>query len=235
MYVEFLVIVVSVILLIIVFIVRYIFKDLRLRLICEENRNSSLREKNRVLIECNSDYKHQEENYAMSMKNLENALKNKSKDSEYRYISIFMLSEGQKIVVSFDKEYIYDLEYFKQKVDCRKEDYISRINLRCTCFVDGNIVHDLLTMNSIMKGSSVAIIDIIDCGRYKDRGIGTCIMTSLCDVLKELQVEELRAKLSPVDYKVKDKLYHFYSVLNGFEIVKDIQENKWGLAVKKLI
>jgi hypothetical protein len=41
-------------------------------------------------------------------------------------------------------------------------------------------------------------------------------------------------RLSPVDYERKDKLYHFYRDIFGFEIVKEVTKQKWGFFKKEL-
>lgn len=167
----------------------------------------------------------------LSVTNLKNALSFKPLQDGKRHIDVYTLDEGQEIVVIFDEIYRYKMEYFEQNPLCKKEPYIKSINLRCMTFIDGT-THDPILLDTIGINNKFAIIDPIDCGKHKGRGLGTCVIQSLSRILKQMNVKELRASLSINDYHKKDKLYNFYIDNNGFELINELTEDSWGLVIK---
>lgn len=170
----------------------------------------------------------------LSATNLMNALSFKPLKDGKRYVDVYTLEDGQQIVIIFDEEWTYTIEYFDQQPLCEKEPYIQSRELHCMAFIDGK-TFDPILLRPIYKEYNSAVIDPIDCGRYKGRGLGTCVIKSLVKILKEINVTELRASLSTVDYHKKEKLYNFYINRNGFELVRELTENSWGLVIKKIM
>ncbi len=196
--------------------------------------NNFLREQNKELNNVIKTNEKKQKNIDMSNSNFTKALSYKALNSGKRYTSISKLNDGQEIVIIFDeKDISCSIEYYDKTVGCKIEDYIEALNFECTTFIDGEIFDPIL-LSRFYKGNKKIEIDPIDCGKYKQRGLGTCVIQSLVNVLNNYGIEELIAKLSTVDYCNKDDLYNFYLNKNGFDLVSELTENSWGLVVKKI-
>lgn len=173
-------------------------------------------------------------NVELSNKNLKNALIYKSLEDGKRHISIGSIDNGeQEVAIVFDEKWTYTNDYFNQQPLCDKEPYIKTKKLNCIAFLDGK-TFDPILLSAIDKDSKSVAISSIDCGKYKGRGLGTCVIQSLTETLKELEIEELKASLSPVDYNSKTQLYNFYIRMNGFVLISELTEDSWGKVVKKI-
>lgn len=227
----------SISLIIILTIVIIVFKKIYISLKCKIeflekskkallNTNKDLRNKLKVIEE-------NQYNSNLSATNLINALSFKPLRDGKRHIDIYTLDDNQKIVVIFDEEYLYSIEYFDQPPLSEKEPYIQSRKLHCMAFIDGT-TFDPILLNPIYKDSKTAVIDPIDCGKYTGRGLGTCVIQSLVKILDEIGVKELKASLSTVDYNKKDKLYNFYINKNGFQLKHELTKDSWGLVIKTI-
>lgn len=170
----------------------------------------------------------------LSVSNLQNAINYKEQADFKRHFFICNLNEGQKIVIILDEELEHSQELQQELIDRNLNPLKHSREIECVVFVDGKQEMPLL-MKDIFAGSLKAETEDINCGNYTNRGIGSHVVQNLCIVLKEMGIEKLNASLSTVDYHKKDKLYNFYLDKNGFDLVRELTEDKWGLVSKKLI
>lgn len=189
--------------------------------------NHELREK------INEDEKIVEE-LELSVLNLQNALNYKQQDEFKRHLFICNLDEGQKIVILFDEELEHSQELQQKLIDSNLRPLKYSRKLECVVFVDGKKETPLL-MDNIFAGQVKATIGDINCGNFKNRGIGSFVVQNLCIILKGMGIESVNASLSTVDYHKKDKLYNFYLHKNEFHLVRELTEDRWGLVSKKLV
>lgn len=195
--------------------------------------HARLRQSYQELNDKNKELEREKEISELSLKNMAKALTYQTPVDGKRHIFVRSIDHDQRIVLIFDEEYHYILEYFDQKPLVNKDPYISSRNIECTAFIDGSI-YDPLSMDPIFQSEKrVEIIDI-NSGKYTGRGLGTCVIQCLEKVLKEIDINELEARLSPVDFHNKDKLYNFYINKNGFNLIDELTEHKRG-RVKKFI
>lgn len=193
----------------------------------------------RKLRTANKDLENKIEASQISNQNLQNALLYKPLKDGKRHVYICEVKNSeydnkmQQIVIIFDEIWTYSLEYFDQKPLCDKDSYINEREIRCEVFIDGE-VYDPLLLSHIYKTNKSVEIEDIDCGKYKNRGLGTCIIERLTIILKELGIEKIKAPISCTDFWKKDMLYKFYIEINGFDLVKEVTETEWGLAIKKI-
>ena len=228
----------NVVLIIVLVVMSLIFRKMnrinKSRIYVAETRIENLLEKNSELHNLNRDFKHQVKKNELSYKNLKSALLYKQLDDGKRHISLGSIDGGeQEVVIFFDEEWNYTSEYFKQNPLCNKEPFIRTIKLNCLVFIDGK-TFDPILISEIAKNSTSVTMSSIDCGKYKGRGLGTCVIKHLTEILKVLKIEELKASLSPHDYKSKPQLYNFYINMNGFELLSELTEDSWGKVIKKI-
>jgi hypothetical protein len=198
-----------------------------------ESYKKILQDSTRELTKNNKELEKQQKIIELSNKNLASALLCIPLKDGKRHLDVCEINDGQQIVVMFDEKWTYSIEYFDKKPLSDKEPYIKVRELRCTVFIDGE-TFDPILLNPICKQNKKAVIDPIDCYKYKGRGVGTSVIQSLVKILKGLNIEELRASLSTIDYHNRDKLYNFYINKNGFELIHELTEDSWGLVVKKI-
>ncbi|WP_459476449.1 hypothetical protein [Clostridium saccharoperbutylacetonicum] len=156
------------------------------------------------------------------------------------YVEFGELNEGhelnikeQIVIVIYESDIRYDSEYYDQYCGCDAKPYISTIKLDCQVFVDSRSI-DPITDVVIYKSDKTTSLEDINLLKYKGKGIGTYVVQTLIKVLENYNITELKAGLSSVDYDVKERLYNFYQDINGFEIIKKIEKDSWGMAIKKI-
>ncbi|TDL64480.1 hypothetical protein E2R58_22795 [Paenibacillus amylolyticus] len=169
----------------------------------------------------------------LSALNLQNAINYKQPEDFNRHVFICNLNEGQQVVIIFDEELEYSQELQQKFIDRDRSPLKHSREIECVVFVDGEKEQPLL-MKHVFGGSNNAEIEDINCGKFTNRGIGTYILQNLFIVLKGMGIETVKASLSTVDYHKKDKLYNFYLEKNGFNLIRELTEDKWGLVSKKL-
>ncbi len=162
--------------------------------------------------------KHEYKKLNKSFANYENALNYKIEHEFERRFFTYKLPEGQNIVIIFDNNYNFIGPDETLKINCK-------------IFVDGTINAPLILSKNDKKCKGISITDI-NCGKYKNRGIGTFIINGLVETLKEMDINQISARLSPYDYSSKDKLYNFYINKNGFILKEELTENSWGTVIK---
>jgi len=47
-------------------------------------------------------------------------------------------------------------------------------------------------------------------------------------------ITSVTARLSSIDYERKNQLYRYYIDKNGFELVQELTEERWGIVTKRL-
>ncbi|OPY61141.1 MAG: hypothetical protein A4E56_02248 [Pelotomaculum sp. PtaU1.Bin065] len=155
----------------------------------------------------------------LSVQNITNAVNyNCSADFE-KYTYLCELPEGQHIAIIFEIE---------------REHSQNARNADCTIFVDGEKKDPILLKKLFRNRDSIEIEDF-NCMDYKGRGIGTFVVQKLAEMLKSYDIKKITAKMSPVDYEKKDRLYNFYINKNGFRLVRELTKDKWGFVVKDLL
>ncbi|UHA72890.1 hypothetical protein [Paenibacillus sp. 481] len=201
---------------------------------CKED-NDKLDEVNHKLHAQNIMDKETIEQLEVSIANLKNALSYKLKDGFKPHFFTCVLKGGQSIVILFEEELEYSHE-FQQKLKNSNPNASSLKrcrDLKCIVFID-RVQQRPLIMDSIYAGEASVKLTDINCGHYKNRGVGSFVVDHLCTVLKGMGVESVDASLSTVDYRNKKKLYNFYVTKNGFELIRDLTEDEWGHVSKKL-
>jgi hypothetical protein len=171
---------------------------------------------------------------ALSVKNLINMVNYNCPDDCVKYTYVCELPEGQHIGIIFEIE----REYSQETQISLKEKNLPHLRssryVECTVFVDGD-KKDPILLKKLFSNSDSIEIDVINCMDCRGRGIGTLVVQKLAETLKSYDIKKIRAKMSMVDYKNKDKLYNFYINKNGFKLVNELTEDKWGLVVKDLL
>jgi translation initiation factor 2 beta subunit (eIF-2beta)/eIF-5 len=178
-------------------------------------------------------YKHIKMIQETSIKNFKNALEEPPNDDYKSHFRINSLEDEQQIIILFEEEKEYDSDMqslLKEKgLDSKK---FSR-ELDCTVFIDGK-KFDPILLAPIFKDQQHLEIQDINCMNYKGRGVGTYTIRFLEEILKEIGINKIFAKLSPVDYKNKEKLYNFYINKNGFTLKKELTSSTSGLVEKQI-
>lgn len=198
-----------------------------------KERNERLHEVNHKLRDELNEVKRNNKNLEVSISNLKNALNHKTEETFKKHFFTCNLEEGQTIVILFEEETEHNTELQEKLIQMGLNPKKHSRKLECVVFVDGKKEMPLL-IDDIYAGEVKAKIGDINCGNYKNRGIGSLIVQNLCDVLKRMGVESLSASLSPVDYHNKEKLYNFYLMKNKFDLIRELTKDKWGLVSKKI-
>lgn len=181
----------------------------------------------------------------VSTKNIINAIEFYSKIDNAKFIRFMEIKHTrlteikQKIaIVVYEDNIIYRKEYFKDLIIPAeyKNDmhYKNTINLEFAVFVDGDTDYPLLLSSIYGDKNETIEIEDINLNTRTGRGIGTCIINILNEVLPNYNIRKIKAKVSTVDYNSKEDLMKFYCEKNSFKIVRELTENEWGLLVKEI-
>lgn len=153
-----------------------------------------------------------------------------------RYLKIYeKIFDYQTVyLIFYESDYIYHMEYWeniREEFDINRD--VSRFKLKSMLFVDGKSF-DPSSNSSISQDANSFNIAEINLGKYEGRGLGSFYLDSLStELLRYPQIKYLKGKLSPVDFKNKEKLIGFYEK-NGFEDIKLMTKNSWGYVSKTL-
>ncbi len=200
-----------------------------------EMRIDNFSKNTRILLDENKSYKKKVKNLETSIRNLKNALSYKPIKDGKRYTFINSIDDGlQDVVIFFDEELTYTLEYYGQKVLCDKEKFVQSRNFDCLVFIDGK-TFDPIIISEFTNTTKIVSLTDINCNKYLGRGLGTHIVQNLITILRDYKIETLTAALSSVDFKRKKELYNFYINKNGFELVSELREHQWGKVIRKII
>ncbi|WP_346964272.1 hypothetical protein [Clostridium perfringens] len=183
--------------------------------------------------------------YTLNINNIENALKFYNEKTNKKYIYTYEIKDPyfddikqQIAIVMFEDEIVYNCNYFKDNIqpcDIKNIDkYKQYFDLRCRVFVDGTSIDPILLKKLYMNDKNTVIIEDINLNKLCGRGIGTYIIKILEIILPQYGVKEIKAPISSVDFHKRDRLKNFYCGINGFNMVKEVTEEKWGLAVKNI-
>lgn len=141
------------------------------------------------------------------------------------------------VIIIFEDDIVYKKNYWEDKIKVSEisdtNEYVSNLLLECRVYVDGKIIDPIL-LSRLYSGNKMIEIENIDLGVNVGRGIGTLIIQFLSEILPNYGVEELVASISTVDYSVKERLHNFYCMINGFNMEREVTNDKWGLAIKYL-
>lgn len=92
-------------------------------------------------------------------------------------------------------------------------------NISCKVFYR----NEILTPTDMSVNEKKLYLSSIIIENNTGKGIGSAVIRSLTNYLKDKKVEKIMAEISWVDYKNKDKLFNFYQNINGFKIVDENQ------------
>lgn len=165
---------------------------------------------------------------------LENNIHKKT-EINYKNVIKFLLDENNKRY----KKYIHIENNKKTKEGIAVilyEDginYFNGVKMKCVAFGDKVELEPLKNLFIEFDLKRVEI-GYIDCESHTGKGIGTCIMNALTEILPYYGIEEIRAGLSSSDYSKRKKLYKFYRYYNRFDITKEITPECWGEAIKRI-
>jgi len=177
-----------------------------------------------------------------SIEDIKNGIEFYNKLQCKKYIRIGTIKENRYskieqniVVIIYEEDIIYKMNYWKDKVKINEiydiNNYISNLALECRVYVDGTVIDPML-LSKLYIGDKEIKIEEINLGRNVGRGIGTLIIQLLSDILPNYGIDQLIAPISSVDYSVKERLYKFYCVMNGFKMEREVTKDKWGVAIK---
>ncbi|MDB1956496.1 hypothetical protein PMY38_09330 [Clostridium tertium] len=182
----------------------------------------------------------------ISEKNIIDAIEFYNKIESKKYLKLYEIKDKsysdirQRIaIVMYENDITYKMDYYKKLItpsEYEKDNifYKNYIKFECVVFVDGEKDYPLL-LSSISSGENKSIeIEDINLNNRKSRGIGTVLITFLNEILPNYNINKIVAKVSTVDYHVKDRLMRFYCEKNGFKIITELTENKWGKLIKEI-
>ena len=157
-----------------------------------------------------------------------------------RYLKIYqkkLIYHGimQEIyAVFYEDDYIYEMDYLKEKserFDINTD--VSRFKLNCRMFIDGKDLDPSLNGYIVKENSSIKIEEL-NMHAHEGKGGGSFYLECLSkELLRYPQIQYLYGELSPVDFRKKDKLLHFYRK-NGFETIIPMTEKKSGYVAKTI-
>lgn len=219
---------------IIILILAMIIKKYKSREVVNNYLYKSLLSSYQILNDEKKKILEEQEANLITITNLENSIKFPIQNEYIRYSNITVI-EDQKIVIIIDveNEFSQEMQIIRKEMGL-KEIAKSCRTIECWAFIDGKLVDPLL-VERIFKDRRTIEIKDINCKKYKGKGLGTEVLKFLFEILVSLGIEEVYAKLSPVDFEVRDKLYNFYINKNGFELDKELTSDSWGLVRKKIV
>lgn len=136
------------------------------------------------------------------------------------------------IIYESDIRYRYQSYYKNSDTDTiNKDGSVHGISLECMVYIGNKIIQPLI-LSEIIIGNELIEIEDINLGQYTGKGVGTSIIQFLSEVVLNYGVNKIKAKISPYDYDVKNRLNHFYCEKNKFVMKKEVTRNSWGVAIK---
>lgn len=144
------------------------------------------------------------------------------------------LDAKQKIYALF---YEYDMLYSMDYVENKYEEFdvnkhVEHLKLECRIFYDNEIIDPALLKRIYIQGEE-CYIEELNIKNYEGKGIGTFYLESLeKELLNYKKINIIKGGLSPVDFKNKEQLVHFYEK-NGFEVIP-MKKDEWGVVEKKI-
>lgn len=199
-----------------------------------ENRWEGLIEKNRHLKIEIDNLKRENKKAQKGIENLTKAIEYQTDPEHKKLLYIHEDKWKQKFVIMFLEELEHPYELQQELAEKRIAPTKHSRELKCTVFIDGQVRYPLL-MGKLFRDFKKIELEDINCLEYKNRGIGTLIIQSLVEVLETMGVHEVYAKISTVDYDVRDKLYNFYCTKNGFHLVKEVTGNSRGKVSRQVV
>ncbi|XZK30817.1 hypothetical protein ACSXCN_04720 [Clostridium perfringens] len=152
-------------------------------------------------------------------------------------LEFYNSKENKKYIYTYEIKDKYSNNIKQQIAIVMFEDEIGfkqYVNLRCRVFVDGTSIDPILLKELYMNDINTVIIKDINLNKLCGRGIGTYIINTLEIILPQYGVREIKAPISSVDFHKRDRLKNFYCGINGFNMVKEVTKEEWGLAVKRI-